>query len=266
MESSLLSASNVTNKINYKQMKDLLKAELYKLSRSKTLLYLMLLLFVTNTFGIITNKLLKNYLLQGQDAIFQAGTSVNAMWFGAFAGFFIASEFQNGGIRNILALGKNRDKVFMAKVISMILCIIILLGVIVLVQIIGNSIVSGFGDMPVSEFVFFFLKNFLHIIVFHLSYAGFFTMFAFLTQKPALTILLSFCYETIILVFGGFFENFKGLNLKPFLQLFPQYYYTKIDFNLTNHQFFVNGYLVCLLYFVVPVIISMVLFRKMDIK
>ncbi|MBB5286253.1 ABC-2 type transport system permease protein [Rhabdobacter roseus] len=247
-------------------MKDLLKAELYKLSKSNTLLYLMLLLFVTNTFGIITNRLLKNYVLQGQDGLFQAGTSINAMWFGAFAGFFIASEFQNGGIRNALALGKYRTSVFMAKIFSMILCITILLFVIVLVQIIGNSIVNGYGDMPVGEFVVFFLKNFLHITIFHLSYAGFFTMFAFLTQKPGLTILLSFCYETLILVCGGFFENFKGQNLKPLLQFFPQYYYTKIDYNLSNHQFFVNGYLVCLLYFFAPVIISIFLFRKMDIK
>ncbi|MEZ4824991.1 MAG: ABC transporter permease [Bacteroidia bacterium] len=247
-------------------MKDLLKAELYKLSKSRTLFYLMLLLFVTNTLGIITSKLLKNHVLQGQDGIFQAGTSVNAMWFGAFAGFFIASEFQNGGIRNALALGKNRAGVFMAKIFSMTICITALLFVIVLVQTIGNSIVNGYGDMPVGEFVVFFLKTFIHIIMFHLPYAGFFTMFAFLTQKSGFTILLSFCYEAILLVCGGFFENYKGQNLKPLLQFFPQYYYTKIDNNLTNHQFFVDGYLVCLLYFFVPVIISIFLFRKMDIK
>ena len=247
-------------------MKNLLKAELYKLSRSRTLFYLMLLLFLTNTFGIITNTLLKTYTMYGQDAIFQAGTSVNAMWFGAFAGFFIASEFQNGGIRNILALGKNRAYVFMAKVISMILCIAILLCVIVIVQIIGNSIVTGFGSKSLIEFTVFLLKNFTHLVVFHLAYAGFFTMFAFITQKAGLTILFSFCFEALILVCGGFFENFKGMNLKPFLQLFPHYYYTKIDFNLTNDQFFVNGYIVCLLYFLVPVIISILIFKRTDIK
>lgn len=247
-------------------MKDLLKAEWYKLLRSKTLLYLTLLLLVNNTLDIIIHKLLKNHGLQGQEGIFQAGTSVNAMWFGAFAGFFIAAEFQNGGIRNALALGKNRIRVLMAKIFSMIICITILLFVIVLVQTVGNAVVNGFGDMPVGEFAVFFMKNFLHIIIFHLSYAGFFTMFAFLTQKPGLTILLSFCYEAIILVCGGFLENFKGQNLKPFLQLFPQYYYTKIDHNLTSHQFFVNGYLVCLLYFVVPVLMSIFFFTRMDIK
>lgn len=247
-------------------MKDLLKAELYKLYKSKTLLYLMLLLTFINTFGIVTNNLLKNYVILGQNGIFQSGTSVNAMWFGAFAGFFIASEFQNGGIRNALALGKNRDKVFMAKIFSMIICIAILLFVIVVVQIIGNTILSGFGNMNPAEFAVFFLKNFLHINIFHLSYAGFFTMFAFLTQKPGLTIIFSFCYETIILILGGFFENFKGQNLKPLLQFFPQYYYTKIEYNLSNDQFFVNGYLTCLLYLFVPIIISVFIFRRMDIK
>jgi len=247
-------------------MINLIKAEIYKLSRSKTLLYLIALLFITNTFGIITNKLLKSYVLLGQNGVFQAGTSVNAMWFGAFAGFFIASDFQNGGIRNILALGKDRANVFMAKVFSMIICITILLFVIVLVQTVGNSLVTGFGEMSIGEFTLFFLKNFFHIVIFHLAYAGFFTMFAFLTQKPGLTILFSFCFETIILVLGGFFENYKGQNLKPFLKLFPQYYYTKIDFNLNNEQFFVNGYLVCLLYFLIPVIFTIFIFRKMDIK
>lgn len=247
-------------------MKNLLKAELYKLTRSKTLLYLILLLLVTNTFGIITNNLLKNYILLGQNGIFQAGSSVNAMWFGAFAGFFIASEFQNGSLRNTLALGKNRLQVFMAKTVSLAVSISMLLLVIILVQTLGNTIVNGFGNMPASEFLVFFIKNFLHICIFHLPYAGFFTMFAFLSQKPGITILCSFCYETLILIFGGFFENFKGQNLKPYLQLFPQYYYTKIEYNLSNQQFFINGYLVCLLYFLIPVAISIFIFRKMDVK
>ncbi len=188
------------------------------------------------------------------------------MWFGAFSGFFIASEFQNGGIRNVLALGKDRRQVFLAKTVSMVICIKVLLLVIVLVQTIGNTIITSFGDMPLGNFLIFFTKNFLHTVVFHLAYAGFFTMFAFLTQKPGITILLSFCFEALILVMGGFFENFKGQNLKPYLKLFPQYYYTKIEYNLTNQRFFVNGYAVCLLYFLIPVVISILLFRKMDVK
>lgn len=91
-------------------------------------------------------------------------------------------------------------------------------------------------------------------------------MFAIIPQKAGFSIFFSFCFEAIILVCGGFFENFKGLNLNPFLQLFPHYYYTKIDFNLTSDQFFVNGYVVCLLYFLAPEITSILIFKRMDIK
>lgn len=247
-------------------MNNLLKAELYKLRRSRSLLYLTILLIITNTFGIITNHLLKNYVILGQYAIFQSGTSVNAMWFGAFAGFFIASEFQNGGIRNALALGNDRAKVLFSKIFSMVICIAVLLFVIVFIQTTGNSILSGFGEMSLVEYAVFFIKNFIHINIFHLSYAGFFTLFAIISRKPGLTIIFSFCYETLILVLGGFFENFKGKNLKPLLHFFPQYYYTKIENNLGNEQFFLNGYLICLLYFVVPIFVSVAIFRRMDIK
>ena len=180
-------------------MKQLIQAEWYKIKSSKTLRYLCIAIFVFNCISVISSIVVKETFFWGQIGVLQIGSSMNAIWFGAFAGFFIASEFQNGSIRNVLSLGKNRAQVFMAKVIAMFIAITIMLFVLAVSFTICYTITSRFGTMAIGAFVPYFISNFFSELIFHLPYAGFFTMFAFLTKKPGLTILLAFGYEFTLL-------------------------------------------------------------------
>ena len=128
------------------------------------------------------------------------------------------------------------------------------------------TISSGFGNEPIGEFIPFFLLIFFNQLIFHLPYAGFFTMFTFITKKPSLTILLAFGYEFIILLIGALLQNYPGKSLKYLLQCFPPYYFTKINEFLGNWQFITNGYLVCLGFTIIPIIIGIYYFKKSDIK
>jgi len=247
-------------------MKQLIQAEWYKIQRSKTLRYLCIAIFVGNFISVISSVIVKGTSVWGQSGVLQIGGSMNAIWFGAFAGFYIASEFQNGSIRNVLALGKNRVHVFLAKVVAMLIAITIMLFVLAVSLTICFTITSEFGTMTAGTYIPYFILNFFNELIFHLPYAGFFTLFAFIAKKPGLTILLAFGYEFLLLASGAGLENYPHKNLKFLLQYFPQYYYTKIDEFLGNWQFITNGYWVCLGFTLIPVLIGIYYFKKSDIK
>ncbi len=247
-------------------MKQLIQVEWYKIQRSKTLGYLCLTIFSLKIISIISASALKKNIGLGQDGVLKIGDAVTAIWIGAFAGFFIASEFQNGSIRNVLSLGKNRSHVFLAKVFAVIIAIVTMLFIMAITQTIMQSVVNEFGTMTISAFISFFFFNFFNLVIYHLPYAGFFTMFAFLTRKPGLTILLAFGYEFTILSIGAILQNYSDKNLKPFLSWFPPYYYTKIDEFLGNWTFITNGYVVSIVFTLVPILIGIYKFKKTDIK
>lgn len=247
-------------------MKQLIQAEWYKIQRNKTLVYLCLAIIGIKIFSLISAYALKKNIGTGQEGVLQIGDAFNAIWIGAFSAFFIASEFQNGSIRNVLSLGKNRMHVFGAKVIAVIIAIMIMLFVMAVTQTIGQTLVNEYGSMTIGAFIPFFFFNFFNMVIYHLPYAGFFTLFAFLTKKPGLTILLAFGYEFIILALGAILENYPDKNLKPYLRWFPQYYYTKIEDFLGNWEFMLNGYVVSLVFTLVPILIGIYKFKKTDIK
>lgn len=247
-------------------MKQLIKAEWYKIQRNSTLGYLCLAIFSIKIISMIGESALKKNIGFGQDGVLQIGDSLTAIWIGAFAGFFIASEFQNGSIRNVLSLGKNRMYVFLAKIISMVIAIIIMHLILAMMQTIGHTIVKGFGPMSIGAFIPFFLFNFFNMLIYHLPYAGFFTLFAFLTRKPGLTILLAFGYEFTILAIGGILQSYPNKDLRSFLSWFPQYYYTKAEEFLGNPEFITNGYAVSMVFTIVPILLGIYKFNKTDIK
>jgi ABC-2 type transport system permease protein len=247
-------------------MKQLLQVEWYKIQRSRTLGYLCLAIVSFKIISIISASALKKNIGFGQEGVLQIGDAITAIWIGAFAGFFIASEFQNGSIRNVLSLGKNRMHVFLAKVFAVIIALAIMLFIMAVTQTIMQTVVNKFGAMTFGAFIPFFFFNFFNLLIYHLPYAGFFTMFAFLTRRPGLTILLAFGYEFTILAIGGLLQNYPNKNLKPFLSWFPPYYYTKIDEFLGNWQFITNGYVVSILFTLVPILIGIYKFKNTDIK
>ena len=247
-------------------MKQLIQAEWYKIQRTKTLGYLCLAIFGVKTISLISAFALKKNIGFGQEGVLKIGDAFSAIWIGAFAGFFIASEFQNGTIRNVLSLGKNRMYVFLAKVIAVIIAIVVMLFVMAITQTIGQTVANKFGSMTIGVFIPYFFFNFFNMVIYHLPYAGFFTMFAFMSRKPGLTILLAFGYETVILTIGGMLQNYPAMNLKPFLSWFPPYYYTKIDEFLGNWTFITNGYIVSIVFTLVPILIGIYKFKNTDIK
>jgi ABC-2 type transport system permease protein len=247
-------------------MKQLIQAEWYKIQRSRTLAYLCLAILSLKIISILSASALGKNIGFGQDGVLEIGDAMTSIWIGAFTGFFIASEFQNGSIRNVLSLGKNRKHVFLAKFIAVTIALVIMLFVMAITQTIMQTVVKEFGSMTIGTFISFFFFNFFNMVIYHLPYAGFFTLFAFLSRKPGLTILLALGYEFTMLSIGAMLQNYPDKNLKPFLSWFPPYYYTKIEDFLGNWAFITNGYVVSIVFTIVPILIGIYKFKNTDIK
>jgi ABC-type transport system involved in multi-copper enzyme maturation permease subunit len=135
----------------------------------------------------------------------------NCILLAAFPGFFVATEFDNGGARNSLALGKNRFHLYITKQTSVFVAFAVTLFVSSVAAAAMGTALFGFGDMGNAEFAGFFLTMFGLQLLYHLVYAALFTAIAFITRNPALTVLLSIgalIAEMVLVAFLGQFGGF----------------------------------------------------------
>lgn len=162
----------------------LISAEWYKLLRGKVLAVIL----AGVTAQTLLFQVLKQYAKSDEPPVpGQFGVMVLVdtatflqVWLLAFVGYFVASEFQNGTMRNTLALGKNRTHVYLSKLLFAFIAIAAIFATVSIVSTAGLSAVSGFGDMTFNEFWRFFTLNFFMQLLYHLTFAAVFTMFAFL--------------------------------------------------------------------------------------
>ena len=249
-------------------MTTLILAEWYKILRSKTLGFILVGVLAITSLETLSSYLMDEPPVLGQDAIVKIGegTSMHVLWLAVFVGFFIASEFQNGTIRNVIALGKNRINILFAKIVSACIAIVAILAVNGSVTVICNTVAFGFGSIVITEFLRLSAWNFFMQTIYHSTYATVFTVLAFLSKDSGKTILLCVVYEITTLALGGFLNNFPSGRLAYALQFFPQYYASEIDDVGFKLPFIINGIIVSLVYIVGSFIIGSIAFKKADIN
>jgi ABC-2 type transport system permease protein len=254
-------------------MNPLLAAEWFKLRRSRVFALILAGAAAVTAIDVLTAYFLQETVLRGHNAVavLASQSSFLSVWIAAFVGFFIAGEFPTGAVRNVLALGKDRTAVLFAKLCSACVGVFAIFAVVSFVATLGYSLALGFGDSTLGAFAGRFVAVFLLQLVFHLPQAAVFTMFALLSRSTGVTILLSIGYVIAVLATGGFLNAFPGGSLKAGLQLFPEYYISKLFSAATNElnldpAFLMRGAAVCAAYCLVATFIAAVAFRRSDVK
>ena len=244
-------------------MTTLIVSEWYKILRSRALAIILVGVAAFTFIQVLSSYFMQEFLL-GQNSVAEIGrnSSILSLGMAAFVGFFVASEFQYGTMRNVLALGKNRMHVFLSKVLSACVAVAAIIAVFSIAGTVGFSMAFGFGDMALGEFSRFFVWNFSMQLLYHLTLAAIFTMFAFLSKSPGMTILLSVGYVIATLAIAGFLNNFPGGTLKFALEFFPQYYSSNIDDLSGELAFITDGVIVSVAYIALACIIGVAVFKK----
>jgi ABC-2 type transport system permease protein len=245
-------------------MTTLIFAEWYKLLRSKVLAIILVGVTAQTVIQVLANY---NYTkpILGQFGVFApAGLSfLLQVWLLAFVGYFVTSEFQNGTMRNMLALGKSRMHVYLSKLVSNFIALAAIYTTIILVATVGFSSVSGFGDMPLDKFWRFFTWSFFMQLLYHFIFAAIFTMFAFVSRSLGMTIFLGLGYLIIMIFFPGVLRN---MGISSAIEYFPDYYIYEFGSLSGDPAFVTKGMLISVVYIAITSIIGCITFQKVDVK
>lgn len=247
-------------------MTTLISSEWYKLLRSKVLA--VILAGVTaQTLIMVLEQYFKTEEppVPGQFGVMvPVDTSfLLQVWLIAFVGYFVASEFQNGTMRNVVALGKNRTHVYLSKLLSASIAMVVIYSTVIVVATAGFSAVAGFGDMTFNEFWRFFAWNFFMQILYHVTFAAIFTMFAFLSTSLGMTILLGIGFW-IFKMFLPFFLSIIGH--ASAVEYLPDYYIGAFKDLSGDPAFITKGIIVSVAYIVITSVIGCIVFKNSDIR
>jgi hypothetical protein len=203
--------------------------------------------------------------------VLAALSAFNCILLAAFVGFFVATEFDNGGVRNSLALGRDRLRLYLSKQVSVFAA----LAVILLVSSITATIVGTarfkFGDMDAAGFLGFFFTIFALQLLYHSVYAALFSAIAFITRSPALTVLLSIgaiIGEMLMFSFLNLFGDLgqKIKTLLPGYNIGGLYSARQEFFGYADPTFLTHSILVSVAAILLVGFIGVMIFRKAEIK
>jgi hypothetical protein len=193
------------------------------------------------------------------------------IWLSAFTSFFVAVEFQYGTIRNIVALGKGRARVYLSKQMSVFIATFAFTLLTGILTTAANSVRAGFGDMAQGEFLRFFATIYLLQLLYHLVYAALLNLFAFISRNAAATALCGvgfIIFETVAIValrqIGG-----VGMTIR---QAFPYYYVSLLygtDYEIYGYAdaaFVAQSVSVSVVSIVLISAVGAYMFKRTDIK
>lgn len=246
-------------------MKTLIAAEWYKLLHNKVLLFILSGVAMQTLLVIALYHTANRPLGPGQTGIMMlVNTSLfSQIWILAFVGYFISSEFQNGAMRNILALGKDRTHVYLSKLFSTFFATLTILAIIAVVSTVVLTALYGFGDMNFTEFLSYITSTFFMQFIYHLPHAAVFLMLAFLSRSLGMTLMLGIGYW---IVNANVPSILRALNIVSTIEYFPDYYISRFASLHGDPSFIIKGFIVSAVYILIASIVSCIVFKKSDIK
>ena len=262
-------------------MRELIKAELYKMRQSKLFVILLIIIaaqavmqtalvyIVQNdlfTVGRDAEVLAINFALTGQNGVLMLNNAllILPVCLAAFVGMFVAAEFQNNTVRAALALGKKRETIYFSKLFSSCTAIAIFLIVSVAATTLCMTLFFGFGNMPFTQYLIqLFTTLRFHFFLFS-TFASVFCMIAFLCRNTGAAIIIGVVYFLVMMSLSSLFGTFdtfaflaKGL---------PSYYISSANDLISKSGFLAGAVTVTLSYIAVSTATGLFVFRKADIK
>lgn len=180
-------------------MGNLLKAELYKLRKDRSLwtlmlgligaavFYPMLIFFDDGALGsqaISVKELLVHTALGGNNYIVRLVPCI-------LAGFFISSEYSIGTMKSIGASGNSRNRIYLAKLIAFSVGTAIISVIFPMVMMMVGALLSGFNDMPELGYV---VRTVGFTIIYAVAFASIMSLFSIIFTDSGKTIGFSILF------------------------------------------------------------------------
>ena len=245
-------------------MTTLISAEIYKLKQTKfvtglliisAIFALFLILYTFNT-QVLPHRSLR--LLLREATAF--ASIIHGIFAGLFIGLCIASEFNRGLIRNAICLGKSRIFIYLSRLFSASLLIIIFLAIFIIPANIIYGLSEGFSNIIWIDMGMDFMLFFSH----YLALAAIFTFFAFISKSPGATTAFSAIYILMLhLIHPVILGNEPAIF--RFSPLYNIYHFIS-HIHSPDVSFIISGMAVNIGHIVVLTIIGVLVFIKSEIK
>jgi ABC-2 type transport system permease protein len=263
-------------------MRELIHAEWYKLWHNRLFLIILVIIAAQGIMQVglinfinskpiaaqqeVSLNEMYNFPPLGQNGVRTVGGTslVLSICLAAFAGLFIASEFQNNTIRAVVALGKKRLSIYFSKFFSIGAAIAFFILMVSIVTTLGLTLFYGFGSISIAYFGAQTIKVLLMQFLLHFTYASIFCMIAFLCRNMGITIVLSAAWVLAIAILMSFLATFDDLAF--IVKGLPVYYISSFNIHSDDPLFILDGVLVSVIYISVPFLIGYRFFKKVDIK
>ena len=178
-------------------MSHLWSVERFKMARSKCLFWILCGIAVITFLYVI--GIHPDYPMLGMHGMHSPARLeiLLTMWFPVFIAYFVAMEFQHKTINDALCLGKSRLAVYLIKLTSVLTSVAVMVLFIMVGVTVGLTLIFGFGDIGVVEYVRHFVQSFVLQVFFQFSVASLFLMMAFIVKTPTFMVIIGVGYTFV---------------------------------------------------------------------
>ena len=132
------------------------------------------------------------------------GSGVIEIIIGILVGALIAKEYSQGTIKNFLAYGKRREEFYLAKFVSMVIAVTIILAVMTILPTIVVTLMNGWGKAFEISQLLGMIKTFVVSVVASSAVAAIAMVIATLVKSNGATIGITVAIFIGVPTFGGF--------------------------------------------------------------
>lgn len=269
---------------------NLLRAEFYKLSKSKAFYVCLLLAICISIISVIIVPKNEAFITTANANVPQIRSAMigwmlpkdakklKGLWFmsrclgtgdilpiilAIMISIFITKEFQSRAINNIVSKGFSKNKVYFSKLISVSISAIFILMVYMTVAASLASVWLGFGKFNIYIFSEITRMLLLQILL-HVSIASIFTMIAMIVRKSGPAIAINICVVILISLFYQLIMIFLNNNIN-IGQYWISYNVLVLESLEPEGRAVIRGIMVALVFFTLSTMIGCINFNKRDI-
>lgn len=259
-------------------MLNLLKADFYKLFKSK-LTYISLIIFIILSLllivlykgiSIIGDTYSEGFEISGKSIMFGSFSLTNntGLLIPIFAGIFTISDIKHGTIRNKILFGQNRIKIYISNlIVSSFYCVLSAL-ISFLVITIGQAIFFKYGASFSSDELLNFIRSLLIGIFSYIFVASISTFFALVTKSTPITVVLTIFICLGLSIISSLSSLIVDIEKYKYLFYILPTYATNMMSGSGNvsGELFVYGIISLIFFISLNTILGILLFKKRDLK
>ena len=197
------------------------------------------------------------------------------------AGAIVSSEFDKGTIKNLLIRPYKRSKILLSKYIACLITTLLAILILLALELIVGGIIFGYGSLSNSVIVYSFTKNSIievNVIKYLIdTIISALPMFILLTTLgfAVSTIFNSTPLGIVLPMLGYFGGNIINLIIESYNVKILHFFVTP-NWDLSNFLYgnignydgssIIKSLIICLVYFIIMIIPSFIIFKKRNIK